>query len=60
MLHVRVDLTRNQVILHSDHGYEAVLPWHTALNLGSMLQAAAAQVEPAALAGRTYCPATER
>ena len=60
MLNIHVDPERNQVILHSDRGYTAVLNWTAALELGSQLQHAAIQVEPPAPAGKRYEPACER
>jgi hypothetical protein len=55
MLNVRVE-GHYVVLSGADGRYEARLPWHVALELGSQLQNAAAAAEPAAPAGRTYSP----
>jgi hypothetical protein len=61
LMRVETDPLRGEVILIGANGsYEARLTWVSALNLGSMLQAAAIEVEPPPPPGKRYEPAIER
>jgi hypothetical protein len=57
---VEANKATNQVILRGDRGTEITLSWSAALLLGTLLREASIEVEPPALPGKSYVPATER
>ena len=58
-MHVEIDHAQGHVVLRGER-FEVRLEWANALNLGSILQHAAAEIEPPPPPGRCYRPAAER